>query len=162
VYAISTSSGSITSLGLASYGEARSDVAATYGAQFTNSGFRKTVNAGTLSPGSYIFRAYAYSTVANAWNDHADVTASVSGTGPTSSPIMAINAPSSGSTSTPPFDIAGWAIDRGAASGTGVLAVGVYAISTSSGSITSLGLASYGEARSDVAAAYGPQFTNSG
>ncbi|MCL4534276.1 MAG: cohesin domain-containing protein [Bacteroidetes bacterium] len=159
LYAIAQPSGSVTSLGLASYGEARSDVASSYGSQFLNSGFRKTVSGGTLSPGSYKLRAYAYSTVAGAWNSNDDVLVTIGGG---SNPLIDITAPVSGTMPTQPFDIVGWAIDRGASSGTGVTAVGLYAIAQPSGSVTSLGLASYGEARSDVASSYGSQFLNSG
>ncbi|MCL4535500.1 MAG: hypothetical protein M1370_10130 [Bacteroidetes bacterium] len=159
LYAISQSTGGVTSLGLASYGEAMTDVAGTYGSQFLNSGFRKSLAAGTLSPGNYTIRAYAYSTVAGGWTSYADLAITIiSG----SSPVMGISSPGPGATLTGAFDIAGWAIDRGAAAGTGVSAVGLYAISQSTGGVTSLGLAGYGEARSDVAATYGSQFLNSG
>ena len=50
-------------LGAATYGGARPDVAATFGAQFTNSGFTKQVT--TLTPGIYQISVFAKSTVPN-------------------------------------------------------------------------------------------------
>ena len=52
-----------TALGAATYGGARSDVAATYSTQFTNSGFTKQVT--TLTPGVYQISVFAKSTVSN-------------------------------------------------------------------------------------------------
>ncbi len=60
------------------------------------------------------------------------------------------------------FDVAGWAVDRGAPSGTGVKAIHVWAFPTN-GAATFLGVASYGASRPDVATGLGnTQFTNSG
>ncbi len=58
--------------------------------------------------------------------------------------------------------ISGWAINRGAQTTTGVDAVHVYAAPASGAGALFLGVASYGTARSDIGALYGPQFTNSG
>lgn len=80
----------------------------------------------------------------------------------TSQPVMSTTAPITGTTVTPPFDVTGWAIDLGASSGTGVSAVGVYALPQPSGAPISLGLATYGDAHPEVAALYGSQFLNSG
>lgn len=60
--------------------------------------------------------------------------------------------------------LSGWAIDRAATSGTGVDAVHVYAYPNpgSGAAPIFLGVASYGSTRSDVGAAYGARFTDSG
>lgn len=105
IYAIPQPSGSAISLGLATYGEAHPEVASTYGPQFLNSGFRLTVGAGVLAPGSYILRSYAYSTVAGAWNNSSDVTVTIPGTStPTATPTATRTAtPTDTSTPTPTF-----------------------------------------------------------
>jgi len=77
-----------------------------------------------------------------------------------SQPLLSIDIPLAGTVHLP-FEIGGWAIDRGAWSDTGIDAVHVYAFPPS-GSPTFLGAAPLGFARPDVAAAFGPQFANSG
>jgi hypothetical protein len=81
----------------------------------------------------------------------------------TSQPLLAIDVPTANATTGQPFSVAGWAIDLGAPSGTGVDAVHVYAVANGgAGAQTLLGAATYGTARGDVGAAYGSPFTNSG
>ncbi len=80
-------------------------------------------------------------------------------------PTVALDTPSNANVPQS-FQLAGWAIDRGAATGTGVDAVHAYAYpSDTSGNPTGtpifLGAAAYGGSRPDVGAAYGSQFTNS-
>ena len=76
---------------------------------------------------------------------------------------MALESPVNGSTVSAPFAISGWALNKGApaGTGTGVDTVHVYA-APSSGPVVFVGVATYGGARSDVAATFGAQFTNSG
>jgi hypothetical protein len=57
--------------------------------------------------------------------------------------------------------IAGWALNRHAASGTGVDAIHLY-LTPAGGATTFLGAATYGVPRTDIAALYGSQFLNSG
>ena len=78
------------------------------------------------------------------------------------SPQMALEAPTAGSTKPQPFTVAGWAIDPAAPSGTGVDTVHVWAFPTAGGSGIFAGAATYGTPRSDVSAAYGSRFLNSG
>ncbi len=59
------------------------------------------------------------------------------------------------------FTVGGWALNRGAPSGTGVDAVHVYA-APADGPAIFLGAAAYGGARPDLGAVFGSQFTNSG
>jgi hypothetical protein len=78
-----------------------------------------------------------------------------------SDPAMALDSPAAGATVPLTFALSGWAIDRGAVSGTGVDAVHVWAF-PSSGSPVFVGVAAYGGPRSDVGGIFGPAFTNSG
>jgi hypothetical protein len=84
---------------------------------------------------------------------------------PGSQPALYIDTPVSGATVTQPFAVMGWAIDSGAASGTGIDVVHVYAYPNpgSGQPAVFLGAASYGSARPDVGAAHDDsQFNNSG
>ena len=77
---------------------------------------------------------------------------------------IAVDSPRNTSTVQAGFTVAGWAIDRGAASGTGIDAVHVYAYPNpgSGAAPIFLGVATYGGGRPDVAAAFGAQFAFSG
>lgn len=77
--------------------------------------------------------------------------------------LVQIDTPTSGATVSGTVAVAGWALDRNAASGTGVDQVHLYldAPAGQPGSI-GLGVASYGGSRPDVGAAFGSQFTHSG
>jgi hypothetical protein len=52
-------------IGPATYGHARTDVGAYYGAQFTNSGYARLVSG--LSPGTYMIVVWTHSTVSGGW-----------------------------------------------------------------------------------------------
>jgi hypothetical protein len=80
---------------------------------------------------------------------------------PVSDPLMSVDAPANGASTGQPFLVSGWAIDRGAPSGTGVDAVHVYGYRDGAGQAIFLGSA-YGSPRADVGAAFGQRFTNSG
>jgi hypothetical protein len=77
---------------------------------------------------------------------------------------MTIDGPVPDETIRPGSMIGGWALERGAATGTGVDAVHVWAypIPGSGQSPVFVGAAQYGGARPDVGAAFGSQFTNAG
>ena len=81
-----------------------------------------------------------------------------------SCPAMTLDAPAPFATVGSVFSAAGWAIDFGADTGTGVDAVQVWAYPNPGSDQPGvfLGDASYGGARSDVGAAYGESFTYSG
>ncbi len=108
-------------LGAAAYGGARSDIAAAYGSPFLNSGWSLTT---TLSPGVYQLTAYAYSLVSGGFTLAQSVTVTVA----TSQPVIAIDAPAANATVGQPFGVAGWALDLGAPSSPGVIAVHVHAV----------------------------------
>jgi hypothetical protein len=74
--------------------------------------------------------------------------------------LLRIDVPIAGNV-TAPFDIGGWAIDRGATADAGIDAVHIYAYGDLGG-ITFLGASPLGYARPDVAAVYGAQFANAG
>jgi hypothetical protein len=148
-------SGTPVALGTATYGAARPDVAAIYGAQFQNSGYSLTV--ATLPAGQYRLDVTGRTTVPGAANPTRSVTITV----PTD-PVVTIDAPANNSTTGQPFLLGGWAIDRAAASGTGVSTVHVWAtLHGGGGGSIFLGVPVFGP-RPDVAAAFGAQFMNSG
>jgi hypothetical protein len=152
--------GSPVFLGAGSYGWSRPDVAAAFGSQFNDSGYHFTVTG--MMPGSYLLGVYARSTVSNAYSIVKTVHITVSATA-----LMSIDTPSPEMVvTTPTFGVSGWAIDRNAATGTGVDALHVYAYrnpqTPGGGTPVFLGVATLGIARSDVGSLYGARFTNSG
>ena len=74
---------------------------------------------------------------------------------------MSVDTPANGSTASLPFTVQGWAVNRAAWGGTGVDMVHVYA-TPAGGTAAFVGQATYGAARSDIGAIFGPEFTNSG
>jgi len=56
------------------------------------------------------------------------------------------------------FEIAGWAIDEAAKTGTGIDAVHVWAYPATGAAPIFLGVAKYGDARPDIAALFGDEF----
>jgi len=79
-----------------------------------------------------------------------------------SSPALTIDAPLDNGVVGLTFSVSGWAIDRAAATGTGIDQVHVWAYPAAGGAGIPLGVATYGYLRSDVGAAFGAQFNNSG
>jgi hypothetical protein len=150
-------------MGAGSYGSSRTDVGNIYGSQFNNSGFHFTITG--LGPGSYVLGVYAHSTVTNAFSIVKTVPFSVN-----SNALMSIDVPAAESTiSVNSFGLSGWAIDRRAASGTGVDTIHVYAYrnpgTPQQSAAIFLGVATMGIARQDVANAYGggaSRYTNCG
>jgi hypothetical protein len=141
-------------VGVAGYGGARGDIASAYGARFQNSGFGLGVS--NLAPGLYQLVAFAHSTVTGTFNNSASAVVRIS------APVMSLDTPKNNAIVARGFAVAGWAIDLGAPSGTGVDAVHVYAFPTNGAPAIFVGVASYGYARADVGGAYGSRFTNSG
>jgi bacillolysin len=143
--------------GAATYAAPRPDVGAAFGAQFTNSGYNLTVSG--IPSAFYRIYVYTRSTVTGTFSNvrffHATVIAGQ---------LMALDSPAAGSTLMQPFDLTGWAIDRGAPAGTGVDALHVWAY-RDPGSNTPpvfVGAGTYGLSRPDVGSFYGSRFTNSG
>ena len=146
-------------MGHASYGWTRNDVAAAFGSSdFASSGYHFTI-AG-LGSGSYTLAVYARSTVTGDFGTPATANITINTT-----KMMSIDVPVAESTVTASvFGIAGWAVDRSAASGTGVDAVHIWAYhSPGSGEAPIfLGVATYGQSRPDVGAILGTRYQNSG
>jgi hypothetical protein len=143
-------------LGTAAYGGARTDVGTAYGAQFTNSGFTLTA---TLAPGRYQIMAAALSTVSGTFNQNDTAIVGVS------QALLGLDSPAQDATVTNFFTVGGWAADPGAASGTGVDVVAVFAYPNPGSGLPAqlLAVAPYGNPRPDVATALGdPRFTNTG
>jgi hypothetical protein len=139
-------------LGVAAYGQPRGDVGNIFGARFTNSGYSLQVSS-LLAPGRYRIFVYARSIAAQGFNNvrTADVTVAA----PISRPLIAIDTPTNNSTRGQPFTLAGWAIDTGSTSGTGIDAIHVWALKVGQQSPQWVGAAAYGGARADVGTAFG-------
>jgi hypothetical protein len=125
-----------------------------FGAQFQNSGYALTANS--LAPGTYLIVVYAHSSVTGTFNNAATAVVKVA------APVMGVGAPLNGATVGRIFTVAGWAIDRAAPSGAGVDAVHIWAINVATGAAQFVVAPFFGDARPDVAAIYGSQFTNCG
>ncbi len=143
-------------------GLSRPDVGALFGSQFNSAGFHFTITG--LSPGPATLWVIGHSTVTSSDSISKAVPYTVSATG-----LMSVDVPTSESIITAnTFSVGGWAIDRSvegtAQAGTGIDSVVVYAFHNpgSGEPAVFLGEASYGIARSDVAAFYGSRYTNSG
>jgi phosphatidylserine/phosphatidylglycerophosphate/cardiolipin synthase-like enzyme len=143
-------------IGAAMTGGARPDVAAAFGPQFATPGYGMLVRG--LSPGRYMLVAFARSLVAGTFALSRAVQVDVL----PGAQIM-LDAPHSGTTVTPAFQVAGWALDFGAASGGGVDIVHVwgYRLDAPAAPLF-LGQASANVARPDVGAAFGSQFSSAG
>lgn len=155
VYAYPVGGGAPVVLGAAQYGQSRPDVGAAIGSQFIASGYRLTA---TLPPGQFDVVFYGRSTVANTF--FALTTARL--TVRPSAPTIFLDTPTAGATVGRPFTLAGWALDSGALSGTGIDTIHVWAYPVSGGAAQWVGAANYGSARPDVGAYFGTQFTPSG
>jgi glucose/arabinose dehydrogenase len=155
LYAYPSTGGAPLFLGVATRA-ARPDVAAAFGAQFANAGFALTV--ANLAPGGYRLVAFGLVAATRTFDAVGQVAMTVEPGG-----VMAIDTPSPQATVSVPFDVGGWAIDRSAASGTGIDVVHIYAypVSPAAGPPIFLGVPAFGS-RPDVAAAFGAQFSGAG
>jgi YD repeat-containing protein len=149
--------GSPTFLGVATYGDANSGVAAVYGSRFTNSGYTFTA---TLSPGTYALTVYARNSATGAFNQSSAIWVTVAPSAPNGS----LESPGAGQTLQQPFVLSGWAADQGTGAGTGVDEVRVWAFPNpgSGADPIFMGFATYGGARTDIGGLLGAGFTNSG
>jgi hypothetical protein len=156
VWAVPTNGGAPIFAGHTTINVPRPDVASAFGPQFGASGWELTIN--NLPPGSYQLGAYMRSTITESFSIAKVVAITVADS------IMTIDVP--GTNTVVPrsgFWIGGWAVDRGAPAGTGVDTLHVWALPHSGGAPRWVGVADYGVARPDVAAAFGSsRFTNSG
>jgi hypothetical protein len=156
VWAYPTSGAAPVFAGAATLGHARPDVAAAFGAQFDASGYALDVQ--NLPAGSYTLIVYAHQASSGTFATERAVSVTV--TAPR--PFIFIDVPAAGATVGTSVRIAGWAIEAGAATGTGVDAVHVWAYPLSGGAPLLVGVAPYGAARPDVGAIFGSRYTSSG
>jgi len=154
VQAIPTGGGAAVTIGPATYGVSRSDVAAAFGSAFNDSGYQVVVRG--LSAGSWRLVVSAHSTVSGALQS-TSVTVQL-----LASTSMFVDTPRPGATVTSGFTVSGWAIDASAPSGTGVDAVHVWAYPAAGGSPVFLGANAAWVSRPDVGAIFGSAFTPSG
>jgi hypothetical protein len=155
VWAWPTTGGAPIFAGVALINVARPDLANVFGPQFGTSGWSLTIN--NLPPGSYQLAAYLHSTVTNSFSLAKLVPVAIADT------LMSVDTPVSNATvPRSGFWLGGWAIDRGAPAGPGVDTLHVWAFPVSGGAAQFAGVASYGMARPDLGAAFGPRFMNSG
>lgn len=117
-------------------------------------------NTAGVAPGVY----YVYAVASDGLNARGSYS-----TGPvqiTSAPSnlqLIVDTPLNGATVGQPFQVSGWAIDRGAPAGTGVDSIHIYAFPNPGSGAAGIFIGStYGQSRPDVGAAFGAQFTNSG
>jgi hypothetical protein len=155
VYAYPAAGGAPIFLGVASYGAARPDVGAIFGAPYTNSGYSLWV--GGLAPGDYVLAAIAHDTVTGVFD--AVATSVISVVAPLA---MAIGPPADQGHVSRPFVISGWAIDGAAPSGSGVDAIHAWAWPAAGGAPIFLGATTTFTMRLDVAAIFGDRFAISG
>jgi probable HAF family extracellular repeat protein len=143
-------------VGVAAYGNARSDIGSIFGSRFTNSGW--ALGGISLAPGSYTLTAYAFSTVTGSFSIARQAAIAVAG--PISDPVMMLDGPADNTAVGQTFTVSGWAVDLNAPAGPGTDAVHVY-LFPSGGAHIFLGVAAR-KSRPDVASVFGPHFLNSG
>jgi glucose/arabinose dehydrogenase len=143
-------------VGNATLGFSRPDVAAAFGSQFLQSGW--FIDVVGLPPGTWTVTAFFRSVFGGAVIDARSVVV----TFPTNLPIH-IDDPLPGAVlGTGVNRVAGWALDPGAAEGSGIAAVHIWATPVEGGSPTFLGGAALGVSRPDVGAVFGAQFDDAG
>lgn len=136
------------------YGRPRPDVGAFLGPSFTNSGYVVTVRG--LPPGDYQLVAFALSLRSGQFSIARNVPLTIR-----TGAQLVVDAPRSGSSVPSRFVVAGWALDTGAATGSGIDVVHVWAY-PDGGAPMLLGAATLGDPRPDVGAYFGAQFANAG
>jgi hypothetical protein len=123
--------------------------------------YRSAVTASDAGPQWMVTHMLA----ANGWATVVKGTGDIVPPPPTSRPAMNVDMPSADQLlPAGRVHFEGWALDQGASTGPGVDAVHVWAYPSPGSGLAPvfLGVASYGGARTDVGAVFGPQFKNSG
>ena len=145
--------GAPTFLGAVPASGNRPDIAAVFGSAYTAAEFSVPVHG--LPTGTYAIVAYALSARLGTFTQQTGVLVSVlPGT------RIAIDGP--GPTVPRTFAVSGWAADPSATTGPGVDAVHVWAFPDTGEAPIWVGAATYGGARDDIAALFGPSFRPSG
>jgi hypothetical protein len=154
IWARPVGGGSPIFLGAANMGVMRTDISSYY-ANWNYAGAGFSLSA-SLPVGTYDITAYAFSTVAGAFNQTATVRITV--VPPISNPKMYVDGPAQNQTVTQFFGVGGWAVDLAASSGCGVSAIHVWAYPVAGGSPVFVGATTAGGPggwRPDVAAYFG-------
>ena len=136
--------------GPATIGQSRPDVAAGYNnSHGATSGYSALMSG--VTPDTYSVQIWTHNSATGVWASFTVVVTV------TSAPIHAYQWPSNYQAVTQPFTLSGYAFDPQATTGTGVDAVQVQAYPNpgSGQPLQTIGAATYGDARSDVAAYYG-------
>jgi hypothetical protein len=145
-------------VGAATYGIPRPDVAAAFGnAALTNSGFALALTG--LRAGHYRLAVYARRTGAVLFDVFRFVDIDIDDS---TRRRIALDLPADDQAVSGPFQVAGWAFDLTAGSGSGIDVVHVWAAPLAGGAPIFLGAAQYGLDRPDVAALYGGGALKSG
>jgi hypothetical protein len=139
-------------VGVPTYGQSRPDIGNALGSQFTNSGYSMTAS---LSPGTYLLLVYMHSTVTGTFNRVVGHNITVQA--PATDPFTRIDTPQFEDTRSRSsnFTISGWALDRGATSGTGVDVIHIWAFKDGQEPGTFVCVANYGQNRPDIGNAFG-------
>jgi hypothetical protein len=159
VWAFPTAGGNPIFVGAANLNVPRPDIGNYYSnAQFAASGYGLL---GALPPGEYDLRVSMLSTVAGTFNMAASTRILV--TVPQSTPRMYVDNPAWNQDVPTGFWIAGWAVDLGAPTGSGVDGIHVWAYPSAGGNPVWVGEGALGGWRPDVGGYYGdPRFSSSG
>jgi glucose/arabinose dehydrogenase len=157
VVTVHTPDGSLVQSIPATTGFTRPDIGAIFGSRFQQAGFAATVY--DLRPDRYFTRVWYWMSAPNRWEVREHGAFEI-----VPGPMVAIDTPPPGATVAPTFHIGGWAADLRSTGTAGVDEIHVWAY-PNPGTGTPpifLGTAAYGSSRPDVAAAFGPQFVDSG
>jgi hypothetical protein len=145
--------------GAGTYGGSRPDVGAAFGSRFTPSGYALDLTIPT--PGAYDLVVYARSTLTGTFNNVQIVRVQVPV--PVSKPRMWVDYPAQNQNLSQNIFVAGWAIDLGSSTNSGVDAVHVYGYPLNGGAPIFVGAGTLGGSRPDVGAAFGSaRFNGSG
>ena len=126
-----------------------------FGESFTASGFGLLGRG--LAPGGYLLVVFARLTSTMTFHVAAIRNITIQ-----SAALMSVDAPGPNATVTGPFTIGGWALDGGAASGSGVDTIHIYGFPSDGSAAQFLGVPGLGGFRPDVGAVFGSQFDSSG
>src|SRR5262249_55713230 len=147
----------LTFLGVATLGDSRPDVVATFGASFANAGYHLDV-AG-LADGQYTLLVFAHSAATGTFAPAVTVPVTVA----TPQPIVqaSIDLPARG-TGSHSFLVAGWALTQNVSSAPGITTIHAWALPVGGGTPVFLGVPILGGPRPDIAAIYGSAYGTSG
>jgi hypothetical protein len=143
-------------LGNAQYGRTRNDVATAFGSnRYKNSGFHLDIIG--MQAGVYDIVTLARNTVNGAID-----TARVRRVTIDPAVVITVDGPANGTTTTSPFNITGWTLDRRSTTNSGIDVVHVWAYPVSGATPRFVTAATPNQRRPDVAAIFGARYDRSG